>query len=257
MHGTANRIAFIVGSCLLASGVSRGDPLATKTPDQEPDTARLTAARPSARRQRLLSVRPPPRPLEELGEASWKTAAGRRRRHRPGNSPPRAVIVDKIEVRIGLLRPGQFGGVDRPSQGIEVPELSRVGRRATGVRERGLAGGGGRGVAGGLQRGRCLERASGLHPQPGPNEDGHADRAAGDAEAEERHRPARGGRGEQDLLRTAAAAAHASADAVSEGARHFVGRMVRAGSVQRRGSKPSLTFPARMFCWISQACLLK
>lgn len=106
MYGTVTPATLIVCLSLLASGISRGDPLATKSPDQErPDPARVTALIRQLGDDDFYEREAASEALEELGEAVMEdlrkvanSDADLEIRHRADT------LVDKIEVRIGILK---------------------------------------------------------------------------------------------------------------------------------------------------------
>jgi HEAT repeat protein len=107
MHGTATRVVLTV--CLLqsAAAVCHGDPLIMKSPEQErPDPARLTALIHQLGDNNFWEREAASEALEELGEPVMEDLrkiansdeGDLEMRHRAG------VIVDKIEVRLGLQK---------------------------------------------------------------------------------------------------------------------------------------------------------
>jgi HEAT repeat protein len=105
MHGTATRIALTVCLLLTACAVSHGDPL--KSPEQErPDSAKVTALVQQLGDNNFWERESASEALEEIGESIMedlrKIANSEEGdleiRHRA------AVIVDKIEVRLGLQK---------------------------------------------------------------------------------------------------------------------------------------------------------
>ena len=106
MHGTATRGALILSLFLMAAEVSRGDPLATKSPEQErPEPAKLAALIHQLGEDDFYERESASEALEEIGEVVMEdlrkvadSDADLEIRHRA------AVIVDKIEVRIGLVK---------------------------------------------------------------------------------------------------------------------------------------------------------
>jgi HEAT repeat protein len=104
MHGTVTPATLIVCLSLLATGVSRADPLMAKSPDQErPDPAKLAALIRQLGDNDFYEREAASEALEELGEAVMedlrKVANGEgdlEVRHRA------EVIVDKIEIQIGI-----------------------------------------------------------------------------------------------------------------------------------------------------------
>lgn len=106
MHGTATRFMLSVGLGLLAAAIGRGDPLATKSPDQErPDPARVAALIQQLADNDFYEREAASEALEEMGEPVMEelrqvslNAADLEMRHRA------EVIVDKIEIRVGIVK---------------------------------------------------------------------------------------------------------------------------------------------------------
>jgi HEAT repeat protein len=106
MHGTVTRWILAVCLTLAVAAVGRADPLATKNPDQEhPDAAQVAALVRQLGDNDFYEREAAAEALEDIGEPNMEelrkvseTHSDLEIRHRA------AVIVDKIETRIGLSK---------------------------------------------------------------------------------------------------------------------------------------------------------